>query len=110
MIAAQPQPSADDTRPQAAREVERVVERAEVDLRAVAVAGRPDADLGAERAAERVGYPPDRLRLVGVQAARLATTGDARLVGCAAGAVLEHADRPAVGRGVAGQRAAGRVV
>src|SRR3954468_22322517 len=101
MIAAQRRPSADDARPQSAREVERVVERAEVDLRAVAVAGRLDVDLGAERAAERVGDPADRIRLVGVQAARLAAPGDARLVGRAAGAVLEHAYRPAVGGGVA---------
>src|SRR3954468_16762259 len=102
--------SADDARAQAAREVQRVVERPEVDLRAVAVACGLDADLGAERAAEGVGDAADRLGLVGVQAARLALAGDARTLRGRPGAVLEHADRPALRRGLARQRAAHGVV
>src|SRR3954462_12999144 len=93
--------SADDARAQAAGEVQRVVERPEVDLRAVAVAGGLDADLRAERAAERVGDVPDRLGLVGVQSARLAPAGDARPLRGGPRAVLEHADRPPVRRGLA---------
>src|SRR3954464_5688454 len=100
MIAA-PRGSADHPGAQAAREVQRVVERPEVDLRAVAVAGGLDPHLGAERAAERVGDPAHGLRLVGVQAARLAVAGDARTVRGRPGAVLEDADRPALRGGLA---------
>src|SRR3954451_6162484 len=103
MIAVRLGSSADHARAQPAREVERLVDRPEVDLRAVAVARRLDADLRAPGAAEGIGDPPARLAVRGMQPARLAPPRPRRPAGRSPGAVLEHADRPAVGRGVTGQ-------
>jgi hypothetical protein len=78
---------------QAAGELERVVERVERELEAVAIALGGDLNIGAERGAKRIRELLNGRRLVGVQ--RAATLGGGavgRGLRSSAGAALELAD------------------
>src|SRR3954451_3702785 len=104
--------SGDRAGPEPACEVERRVDRGELERGAVALAAGADADLVAEGRGERFRDPGDGLDLVGVQAARAAAVLRRAALGGGrrARTRLGRADRPALADRVAGEAAAGVVV